>query len=202
MRELPIVFSAPMVKAILEGHKTQTRRVVKGTALEFLAQFPSAYVASPDNYFSPYGQPGDHLWAKEAWRAPASLDGMTPSQIGDASLDTGYCKPWAPIEYMADGMRNNDGWWNSWGSRPMDRRHGRYRNARFMPRWASRITLEITGVRIERLHDITISDCYAEGIDPVTLPDLAREAYQCIWTKTTGEWDANPWVWVIEFRMT
>jgi hypothetical protein len=189
-----------MVKAILDGRKSQTRRVVKRTVLESLTQFTPEYIASSDHCFSPYGQPGDRLWVKEAWRAPASLDDMSPSQIADQCLDTGYCKPWTPIEYIADGKRNNTAWWAEWGARTADRRSGRYRHARFMPRWASRIALEVTGVRVEHLQDVSVDDCYAEGIDPRTPRDLARNAYEDVWAGTTGDWSINPWVWVIEFK--
>lgn len=200
MSERPILFSAAMVKAILDGRKSQTRRVVKSNALKLLSNFPPDYVASLDNTLSPYGQTGDRLWVKEAWRAPASVDTMSGSQIADACLDLGYCKPWAPIEYIADGKRNDRGWWLEWAQLHGDARSGRYRHARFMPRWASRIKLDVINVRIERLHEISIDDCFAEGIDPMTPPDQAKQAYENVWNETTGDWNANPWVWVIGFK--
>ena len=87
VKERPILFSAPMVRAIQEGRKTVTRRPVKGAGLKWLEEFTPEYVAEPANGLCPYGQPGERLWVREACRYPASLDHYSPSAIGEKALD-------------------------------------------------------------------------------------------------------------------
>ena len=144
-KERPIIFSGPMIRAILEGRKTQTRRIVKPNCLSKL---------------SPYGRTGDRLWVRETW-------GHNPEGPG--------------YVYRSDG--------------DFDMKfHGdRWRPSIHMPRWASRITLEVTGVRVERLQDINEEDALAEGVE---------HAFRSLWESINGpgSWDANPWVWVVEFR--
>lgn len=197
MKERPIPFSAPMVRAILDGTKTQTRRVVKGWALEWLApgMFTPEYVANPENKACPYGQPGDRLWVREAWRAPSSCDHLPPRSIGDSEA----------VRFMADETVGADPGF------------GKGRPGMFMPRWASRITLEVTGVRVERLQDISEADAISEGVTPKWEPGCsgrlmealggfsfkpAASAYADLWEQINGPdaWDANPWVWVVEFK--
>jgi hypothetical protein len=112
---------------------------------------------------SPHGQPGDRLCVREAWRSTIDLDAYSGSRIADLCLNAGYRSPWAPIQYAADGTHYN---WECTSTPPHDREStlGRYPRARFVPRWAARITLEVTGVRVERLTYIRESDACAEGI--------------------------------------
>jgi hypothetical protein len=238
MRERPIPFSAPMVRALLAGTKTQTRRAVKpqpppecsihymlgneswlppekraplhhhweawGGPL-FESRPPKA-LAGSFSVNSPYGQPGDRLWVREAWRAVDLVDDCAPRE-----LDPG-CRVW----YEANA--------------PHQPGFGRFRQGMFMPRWASRITLEVTDVRVERLQDISEADAIAEGItcENVIVDthcaggvhtevhgdryffdgghdegyEEAVDAYRALWESINGEgsWDSNPWVWVVEFK--
>lgn len=209
VRERPILFSAPMVRAILDGRKTQTRRIVKPQPdyiessgrwrwpLPKRAQFPGCcteVVTASREWWEyapieayPY-RPGDRLWVRES-----------------------YARFTDPVLYLADG-RN-----------PVIK----YRSGRFMPREASRITLEVVNVRVERLQDISETDAQAEGARFVDLgldkwgnprpgwsmedphPNnsdaclgSARFAFGNLWNKINGAgaWDKNPWVWVIEFK--
>ena len=179
MKERPIPFSAPMVRAILDGTKTQTRRVVKPTSGPHTVE---QVIATPDSLAAfvrsrcPYGEPGDRLWVREAWKAHTTFDDLPPRDI-----------PESHVWYMAD-----DGY----------KAESRYRQGMFMPRWASRITLEVTGVRVERLQAISRGDSMSEGCP---FPNMAkgddpRQWYASLWESINGSWDANPWVWVIEFR--
>lgn len=202
MKERPIIFSAPMVRAILAGAKTQTRRVVKRYSADCIGWFDdgdglwaqrfidpssgSPYLKSWRDR-CPHGLPGNRLWVRETWGAlPHMLDGFQRESL----------------RYRADGeYQNEHGTW-------------RWRPSIHMPRWASRITLEVTGVRVERLQDISAADAIAEGIEaegdewrdylmPHTQCCLTpRSSYRTLWESIhgPGSWDANPWVWVIEFR--
>jgi len=189
MAERPILFSAPMVRAILEGRKTVTRRVVK-------LRYPwdieetddgSNWPWHPDYVTGgewdgwahcPYGAVGDRLWVKEAWRAPASLDALSGSDIAERCIAAGYRNPWAPIRFEADNVLNSPKDWREFGSTPGEATPGRYRNARFMPRWASRITLEVTAVRVERLQDITEEQAVAEGCSAEPFPGPWWQGYR------------------------
>lgn len=205
MRERPILFSSPMVRAILAGTKTQTRRVVKpvGDDDSFVLQdygdgwwpYRSDDGESPmkgDNeipHACPYGHPGDRLWVRETWRV-----------CGGREYE--YQQDRSQVMYRA--THQEDGFPLTWESYV-------WRPSIFMPRWASRITLEVTGVRVERLQDISIADAMAEGVveTNANLRGLEpcmewRYAYEDLWRQINGpdSWDANPWVWVIEFRRT
>ncbi len=186
MTERPILFSAPMVRALLAGTKTQTRRVVKGWPLEWLkpGMFTPEYVALPENGACPYGQPGDRLWVREAWTTHACFDHIRAGELTTRSL-----------HYQADGRIQT----------------GRNRAAMHMPRWASRITLEVTGVRVERLQDISEADAQAEGCALECMTPTGDDSgsaihgpggYMALWESINGpgSWDANPRVWVVEFR--
>lgn len=239
MRERPILFSAPMVRAILAGTKTQTRRVVKIPGImsrtAFAITSPEEEMIQLDDgtfhylstaalsgpYACPYGQPGDRLWVKETWRTAKSLDAKSPASIGEMCIDAGYRKPWAPLAYEADGHRNSE--WRGFEIEG-NAEPGKTRVSIHMPRWASRITLEITGVRVERLQDISEADAISEGITTIW-PDgpradggpnhytikvdycsynapTATGVYAMLWDVINGpgSWAANPWVWVVEFR--
>lgn len=206
MKEFPILFSPEMVKAILAEEKTQTRRILKLT--EFGPSNTKGYEwhyrdakthcwhdVSTERLIekaSPYGAVGDRLWVKEPYRLEPMRDHLSPLQ----SLAQGT----APmITYEADGKAPEG--------------QGRFRNSRFMPRVFSRITLEITNIRIERLHEITEIDVWAEGCredwptdingEAWTLTDAAaRRRFLALWESIYGAGSSrlNPWLWVIEFK--
>ncbi len=203
MRERPILFNGAMVRAILAGQKTQTRRAVKGIALDWLgkAQFTPEYVAHPGNDLCPFGQPGDRLWVRETWR---------PETIHSCAMDTCDCDS-VGVSYAADGE------WipHTWQNPPPDEWYMPAAAARgnvpsiHMPRWACRLVLEITAVRVERLQAISEADAMAEGLSQSEsgswLPgpcDHPEWAFHQLWAQVYGEpaWEANPWVWVIEFK--
>ena len=193
----PILFSGPMVVALLEGRKTQTRRLVKGTVVDDAAGVPAAVRIKGDEHVRlpcPYGEPGDRLWVRETWR-PMSWDRLAPTRGEE-------------IEYAADRAVDDD------TDGP------RWRPSIFLPRWASRLTLEIRSVRVERLHAITEDDARAEGIDgqaaiPARIngkrgsvhcfgPDATRKAFALLWDGINGKrapWASNPWVWCIGFSV-
>lgn len=200
--ERPILFSAPMVRAILAGTKTQTRRIVKPqppadctTVYRPFAQEPNNWQgACADDLIGwygkcPYGVPGDRLWGRESWQAWTEFNNVPPREV----------PPTSRVNYLADG--------NVWDAKK--------RPSMFMPRWASRITLEVTGARCERLQDISEADAIAEGafqenggwwgfdIDGETGDGTPQEAYSSLWDTINGNgsWEANPWVWCVEFRM-
>lgn len=208
MKQRPILFQGAMVRALLAGTKTQTRRIVKPQPIPD-ARFVGGWkvvgkggeesaTCSPliaDK--SPYGQPGDQLWVREAWRTSKVADELKPSLL----VGGGY----SPIWYEAQ---------DELPFHPSE--FGKLRPSMFMPRWAGRITLEITSVRVERLQDISEADARAEGItdggclncgnpEPCgcahPAPD-ARDSYCNLWGQINGpdSWAANPWVWVVSFR--
>lgn len=192
MKERPILFSAPMVRAILAGTKTQTRRIVKkqfaGTARivgDCVAFIDNGRRAGPDQR-CPYGQPGDRLWVRETWAS---------NSRGDI------------LYYRADCQQRGADWVMSLGE-GSELCIGRWQPSIHMPRWASRITLEITGVRVERLQDISEQDAMAEGAEPYRLPCRPqREAlrhvdgFHTLWESINGpgSWERNPLVRVVEF---
>lgn len=181
MKEYPILFSAPMVRAILDGHKTMTRRVIKHTPDD-----GCPYHQNGISIACPYGHPGDRPWVRETWATSKSLDHAAPSMLA----------PGAPIEYQADRCLTMAG-----GMLP-DR--GKWRPSIFMMPWMSRLTLEITGVKVERVQDISPADCRAEGVG-ICLNDIgARYAFGQLWNQINEKrgfgWDVNPWVWVVQFR--
>ncbi|WP_338881491.1 hypothetical protein WHX56_13910 [Achromobacter veterisilvae] len=219
MKERLILFNAPMVRAVLAGDKTQTRRIAMPVKHPDLGNLyaPGALVLErePQHVIDracPHGRPGDRLRVREPWRSTTDLDKYSGSEMADRCLDAGYNVPWAPIQYEADGARRD---WMHTGSPPHDGppKPGRYRHARFMPRWACRLTLEVTRVRVERLQAINHMDALAEGVGlnpsaaevPMTVPpgeSLPRAMFRALWEQINGAgaWDANPWVWVVEFR--
>lgn len=199
MKERPILFGAPMVRAILEGRKTQTRRIAKPRRHPSLldGSWSDGYVRDPGNrewlmIECPYGQPGDRLWVREnGWERPE----RTPRMMREGA-DT-----WAPYYYDADRLTQQDREdFKAWGFKRRPSIH--------MPRWASRILLEVVAVRVERMQDISEADAEAEGIDYLRHhPDAdetlsAKQLFECLWCGINGpaSWDANPWVWCISFR--
>jgi len=187
IKERPILFQSEMVQAILERRKTQTRRVVKGIALEWLApeMFTPEFVANPENKMCPYGQIGDRLWVRETWKPKYVKGGLSGFQIQYPNVH-----PWF---YAADGET--------------EKGYGGWKPSIHMLRAACRILLEITNIRVERLQDISEEDAKAEG---VSLPDTLfassnldyRICFKTLWQSINGpeSWEANPWVWAIEFK--
>lgn len=208
--ERPILFSGGMVMAILEGRKTQTRRVMKPQPKHPAVSQSDAYPLSwyghgdlgidPEVWNCPYGVPGDRLWVRETWW---SIPEPSVSDLRDGA-DT-WPEPTGPQEqrvaYAADG--DDPVSVRQWG--------WKLRPSIFMPRWASRITLEITDVRVQRVQEISAADCAAEGIrsrgiDPPCIASalLYLSDYQELWDSINAKrgfgWEANPWVWALSFR--
>lgn len=218
VRERPILFSGPMVNSILAGRKTQTRRIVKfgKNKPNFCASWvgwtdhyeygPGWYAQDVDQPYGelaemldeikltgPFGEVGSHLYVKETWRTSAVSDDTKPSLLFD-----GADRIW----YEADGYR--------------DHLAGKVRQSIFMPRWASRLTLEITDIRVERIQDISHEDALAEGCTGynwvasspyISGPhtddgELPVEEYERLWESLhgSGSWAKNEWVWVISFK--
>jgi hypothetical protein len=194
MKERPVLFSGEMVRAILAGRKTQTRRLFRGAS------------DLPGDFFSPHGVPGDRLWVREtfAW-----------SDLPKAPRRTDTGKPF--VVYRANGeIVASVGAFHGNGVQRMN-----WTPSIYMPRWASRIDLEITAVRCERLQDITEEDARAEGVAPfyerfqsigrdqrITTGELAADApyrasFAVLWDEINGDrasWASNPWVWAIAFK--
>jgi hypothetical protein len=200
MTDRPILFSGPMVRALLEGRKTQTRRVLKPQPegpQHRLVHVGEGFARFDDNRLGKYDigtrfTPGDRLWVKETWRGSKVADELKPSQLAGPGLSR--------IWYEAD--RDNCD------------RHGKLRPSLFMPRWASRLTLMVTDVRVERLQDISEVDAIAEGAPRCGMDDEGRfyegvpgATYRCgyagLWDHINGSgaWDANPWVVAVTFTV-
>jgi len=191
MTERPILFSGSMVRAILNGRKTQTRRLYKSRCCD------AETAAGPLGALpSPYGSPGDRLWVRETWGRSAH-DRM----LYRASDD------------LVQAVASDEG---GWVSNPT------WRPSIHMPRWASRITLEIISVRVQRLQDISEHDAREEGVEELDSGDVraadiwrmaksmgdttegSRTWFACLWDSINGKrapWASNPWVWAIEFTM-
>jgi hypothetical protein len=241
MKERPILFSAPMVKALLEGRKTQTRRVVKWKGADGLNLDFSGLQASDigpywalqsrgmlscwterAHAYCPYGYPSDRLWVKEDFtfiNADRERDLICIAYNADGeSLPTRVDRIVTPeqfADFMGDERVKID---------PFKRR--RYPSM-FMNRWASRITLEVTEVRVQRLQEISEEDCLAEGIESMgggyrsceiihtgrykgephphsVVPNrTAKISYKELWESINGlgSWATNPWAWAITFKV-
>jgi len=222
MKERPILFSGPMVRAILAGTKTQTRRVVKDCGL--WETQPGLTDLRPITADCPYGQPGDRLWVRETFCIETSQDvGYYPPPHNDGR----------PLREVEDPH----GEWGTWWERPHYKATDpapelaypddegepkvKWSPSIHMPRWASRLTLEITGVRVERLQDISDADALSEGVERLINEDGfidyhhqwgkvikamdAASSFRSLWDSINAArglgWDTNPWVWVITFNM-
>ncbi|WP_210526418.1 hypothetical protein [Pantoea ananatis] len=226
MKERPILLNAEMVRAVLDGRKTQTRRIIQSPAknMQATGQKVIDYREPGDKWYGehvfsmrnqsgtwcdytkeqflakcPFGAVGDRLWVRESFYEHGHWQG------GGYDPEDSYFVSDKQVLYPADGIQ-----------RPSERKRDDFWRSRpsiHMPRWASRITLEITGVRVERLQDISRSDAIAEGgpqshpsIDAVSqdygFTDFSRSWFGQTWWSIYGEesWQANPWVWVIEFK--
>lgn len=213
MKERGIIFSAPMIKALLAGTKTQTRRLNK------LREFGPSTTRGYDWTFRdkrelwndvmheqllarcPYGKVGDRLWCKEGHALRSDVDPMT---------DLGKARHYLIYRSDHDGELSSE--WHHYGG---------WRSPLFMPRWASRITLEITEVRVQRVQEISEDDARAEGVPPfferyecvgqdqsICDGELARDfpyraCFACVWDEINGDralWSSRPWVWAISFK--
>jgi len=206
LKERPILFSGAMVRAILAGEKTQTRRVVKpqfgpeAMPAEMCAETAEGWQTSGHSgrwwddcngdadaaVYCPYGKPGDRLWVRETFNCMYTNEEMKTIKVAD--LNDG------DLVYRADGEYDYGVF-------------GPWQPSIFMPRWASRITLEITDVRVERLQDISEADAWAEGClgtdDDVTGGISGYREYYKLWESINGKtapWASNPWVWVLTFK--
>lgn len=203
--ERPILFNGEMVRAILDGRKTQTRRVLKpqpsGSALSLIDgdwhwNGVDRKGESRQMHGCPHGKPGDRLWVKESFRLRRDQDNKKPSE------DWWKSGAW----YEADGPDAQPSGCAGGA--------GRLRPSIFMPRWASRITLEVKAVRVERLNEVMAPDAMAEGMcypdcdgcdgeDPaegcLDVTQLFASLWDSINAKRGFGWDSNPWVWVVEF---
>lgn len=206
MKQRPILFNAPMVRALLDGTKTQTRRAMKPQMVygNVCGLFNSWYLPKGKDGGTlwpnakeqilatcPYGQVGDQLWVRETF-----MDMRGTGIEHDGKGDYYYR---ADVTDYGEESRKDYGL--------------KWKPSIFMPRAASRITLEITSVRVERLQDVTAADALAEGVIQLpdggySLPDTKHysdspdESYASLWESIngSGSWDLNPWVWVIEFK--
>lgn len=226
-RERPILFSGPMIRALLDGSKTQTRRAIRGQhrwpadgeIVEASATNEVGHQTvghsgrwlddgDPDDDKAircPYGVPGDRLWVREAWAyvGPGSGSDL-PSYVDERA--------------RPENHQTANCWYAATCAHSI-----RWTPSIFMPRWASRITLEVVSVRVERLQQISEADAIAEGAKLIYQPSdtapnkntrsfdvdgaslnapTAAEAYALLWDwiNGTGSWDSNPFIWVIEFR--
>lgn len=216
MTERPILFSGSMVRAILDGRKTQTRRVVRG-ALGAFWDHPAYTARVVDGVVRwshdgedvgagspmprcPYGAPGDRLWVRETWAGRVDLD---------PDSDPAKRKHYAMYRSDEAGSPTDPDNWHDFG--------GKWRPSIYMPRWASRITLEVTAVRVERLQTITEDDARAEGVGRAPHCDHVRFSceevgcagsghrggFAALWDSINAErarWASNPWAWVVEFK--
>lgn len=212
--ERPILFSGPMVRAILDGTKTQTRRLVKprggwtiderddGTLWPMDPTWSSGDAHDPW-WPCPFGEPGDRLWVRETHAVLCRLaDPVCPCEAPPPAPGANHC-----VEYRADTEAARPG---GWDAAPDDAEAAKWKPSIHMPRWASRITLEVTGVRVERLQDITEKDAREEGVAPAPFCKAGRatglehvEAFEDLWDTINGKratWASNPWVWVVGFR--
>lgn len=210
VREIPILFSAPMVLAIGAGRKTVTRRIVKPQPE------PNAYgtFSWPSNLarsmvetremgcLGPYGSRGDRLWVKETWRPRAADGGGLVPDSGDVAVT--YAADNAELFFPESKVPQ------TWTMPKAASRPG-WVTPLFMPRWASRFLLGVISVRVERLHEITEEDAALEGVGRHTCGSLKfshvgccghRRAFEALWGDINGasSWAANPFVWRIEFR--
>jgi hypothetical protein len=211
MVDLPIPFKGPMVRAIIEGRKMKTRRILSGAVSShppYVANYKEGSCAVYEDadgcvwgFAGVAGaRVGDRLWVREAWRSVIGYDDRAPRDIPEGT----------PVCYEADGSQP-PGW--EWG---------RYRHGMFMPRWASRITLIVESVKVERLQDISEEDAIAEGVSDtgrrdgapyqhfkvIGFPEAGMEhepipVFSNLWEAINGpgSWKANPWVAAISFRV-
>lgn len=181
-----------MVRALLDGSKTQTRRIVKPKS-------GTVSFAQSIQKYCPYGQPGDRLWVRETWRHTASS--LDEARAISEDIMSGSAVDWR-ADYVERLIKTGQ---FTREDAEVSSDFETWKPSIHMPRWASRILLEITNVRVERLQDISEADATAEGT-PHSLNHpagrTATENYLHLWECINGDdsWELNPWVWVIEFK--
>lgn len=217
MKEHPIIFTAEMVKAILEGRKTMTRRVIVPQPT-----IPAEYAKLNEwgrwdfygggmvecAFLCPYGGPGDRLWLKETW----AISSFSASFAETKRLQVAYRAGVSDIGHP-EGMTHDLEWrtvdYETW-QKYACQKYFSWHSARFMPRFASRKTLEIVSVRAERVQDISIADAEADsGVKFNPLMDWSPEdclsRFESLWDSLNAKrgygWGPNPWVWPIEFKL-
>jgi hypothetical protein len=222
VKERGMIFNDEMVRAILEGRKTQTRRPVKNVRADncLVIRKPTKkrngvythVMDAPEHGLCPFGNVGDRIWVREAWAILGNEDGC--SVDWNDNLCRGDEKNAARIYRASCEQKPGDyGLWSipddtDWKPHTVNEKFdGGWCPSIHMPRWASRILLEITDVRVERLHDMSEADAKAEGATPATYKITPPEAvyrvgFGDIWRGIYGQenWLSNPWVWVIEFK--
>ena len=224
MTERPILFNTEMVNAILEGRKTQTRRVLnnthpvvtgfvpngergywKGTAKS--EQVIQQYITTfPFTIKCPFGMVGDRLWVRETF-APVNLYGeialayKADSDVIRVVENESFQDDDGTINY--DDPRLEKYSFAAWADDLLEGKEGNWKPSIHMPRWVSRILLEITNVHVEQLQDISESDCLKEGVGSPILRDCKKPKFMQLWESIngTGSWNKNPWVWVIDFKL-
>lgn len=250
MKSTQIIFNGDMIRAVLDGRKTQTRRIMKIQPPDSDFQLATtlcttgkksdkgkhhwvkltangiSILESDDRHFpSPYGYEGDRLWVRETIKTLLHCKGYDNGI--DESGGHDFAEGVATIQYMADGEIKTFDDLDAVADEQAAKGMGKCIPSILMPRWASRITLKITGVRVERLNDISEEDAEAEGIAPNCslnshdncnhegewvhygrgaddFPAFsAKESFQSLWESMYGKgsWDANPWVWAIDFKV-
>ncbi len=204
--ERGMIFNAEMVRALLSGRKTQTRRIIKPQPEATLSgSLSGKWLSRPLNglllpkiediaIHCPFGVVGDRIWVRETFQGP----------LFDYDLMDSYCKDPTPFEkpefcvYKADGVPAPEFYDAD------DELHCCWRPSIHMPRWASRILLEITNVRVERLKSISDGDAIREGCSTADMKsgDCVADVFARLWASIYGDesWNFNPWVWVIEFK--
>lgn len=218
-KEKPILFSAPMVRAVLDGSKTQTRRIVKPKPYiennKWWLDLPKSWLPTKRLGFPvnmdggesiwkqvcPYGKVGDRLWVRENFSVVEYGEGYQNPYVCDD-----FCEGHARVQYFDNGFKEVE---LSAEDEEQARRAFKKKTVPsiHMPRWASRIDLEITNIRVERLQDISEDDAMAEGIRPSNahFKDINRmgiTAFKSLWQSINGadSWNENPLVWVVEFE--
>jgi hypothetical protein len=208
VKERPILFSEQMVKMMLDGRKLQTRRIFKPSPPAWVQEFGFSMLTppgqiegrgihpevGPGSSFFPcrYGLPGDRLWVRETWQ-------MNDVRFVRGPIPKTRPADLAELAYRADGEAHEQ-----WPEE-IDRDGWHWRPGIHMPRWASRITLEIVQVRVERLQEIDDHDALAEGVTPLGDTDGAAVAgFRKLWDSINGKrapWKKNPWLWCVSFKV-
>lgn len=207
MKERGMIFNSEMVRAILDGRKMQTRRIMKvqpGTpefglrriiesskanenGMYFWSQDDACGIKARSKPFScPYGEVGDRIWVRETFRVHSRATDVA-TLVYRASVRNSWTEQTHRVPVAVCNKPATPEKWTP---------------SIHMPRWASRILLEITDVRVERLNSITESDAEAEGVTDTGFGDLLVDSFRYLWKSIYGDdsWQANPWVWVIEFK--
>lgn len=203
MSERGMIFNAEMVNAILSDRKTQTRRVLATyqDAVKFCPEWDvngkQIFIVLGEKDHTgmnpvitaipcPFGQPGDRIWVRETFRVHSRATDVA-TLVYRASVRNSWTEQTHRVPVAVCNKPATPEKWTP---------------SIHMPRWASRILLEITDVRVERLNSITESDAEAEGVTDTGFGDLLVDGFRYLWKSIYGDdsWQANPWVWVIEFK--